>query len=155
MVRASDLLGAALARPDLPPKLRAFLLDVQRQAARRPLTPRQMQAVERIAGAPQPPDFAAVNRAALARLPDVLARLLPGGRAVGAEWHAGSLRGEAGDSLRVRLCGDRAGRWCDFATGDKGGDPVSLAAAVAGVPQEEAARRLARMLGMEGATHGR
>jgi len=149
------MLVAALARPDLPPKLRAFLLDVQRQAGRRPLTPRQMQAVERIAGAPHRPNFAAVNRAALARLPDVLARLLPGGRAVGAEWHAGSLRGEAGDSLRVRLRGDRAGRWCDFATGDKGGDPVSLAAAVAGVPQDEAARRLARMLGVEGADHGR
>ena len=51
-------------------------------------------------------DFAAVNRAALARLPDVLARLLPGGRALGVEWHAGSLRGEAGDSLRMRLRGE-------------------------------------------------
>lgn len=100
------------------------------------------------------PDFAAVNRAALARLPEVLARLLPGGRALGAEWHAGSLRGEAGDSLRVRLRGERAGAWCDFATGDKGGDPVSLAAAVARVPQAEAARRLALMLGMEGCGNG-
>jgi hypothetical protein len=128
---------------------------VQRQAARRPLTPRQMQAVARIASAPPRPDFAAINRAALARLPNVLARLLPGGRAVGAEWHAGSLRGEAGDSLRVRLRGDRAGAWCDFATGDKGGYPVSLAAAVARVPQDEAARRLARMLGVEGPADGR
>lgn len=141
-------------RTDLSPKARAFLLDVQRQAARRPLTPRQMQAVERIATTAPRADFAAVNRAALARLPDVLARLLPGGRAVGAEWHAGSLRGEAGDSLRVRLRGERAGAWCDFATGDKGGDPVSLAAAVARVPQADAARRLARMLGMEGCGNG-
>jgi hypothetical protein len=100
-------------------------------------------------------DFAAVNRAALARLPDVLARLLPGGRAVGAEWHAGSLAGERGDSLRVRLRGARAGIWCDFATGDKGGDPVSLAAAVWKTSQGEAARRLGRMLGMEGASDGR
>jgi twinkle protein len=84
------------------------------------------------------------------RLPEVLARLLPRGRAVGAEWHAGSLHGEAGDSLRVRLRGERAGVWCDFATGDKGGDPISLAAAVAGLPQQEAARQLARMLRMEG-----
>jgi hypothetical protein len=30
------------------------------------------------------------------------------------------------------------------------GDPVSLAAAVAALPQAEAARRLAGMLGMEG-----
>jgi hypothetical protein len=97
-------------------------------------------------------DFAAINRAAIMRLPDVLSRLLPGGRAIGAEWHAGSLRGEAGDSLRVRLRGDRAGRWADFATGDKGGDPISLAAAVAGIRQVEAARRLAQMLGVSGTT---
>ena len=146
---------AALARSDLPLRLRVFLLDVQRQAARRPLTPRQMRAVGRIAGAPPRPDYAAVNRAALARLPEALARLLPGGRAVGAEWHAGSLRGEAGGSLRVRVRGGRAGAWCDFATGDKGGDPVSLAAAVVRVPQAEAARGLARMLGVEGAADGR
>jgi hypothetical protein len=143
----ADLLREALARPDLKPGARAFILDLVRQG--RPLTPRQMAVVERIVAAP---DYAAVNAAALARLPEVLARLLPGGRQVGAEWHAGNLRGEAGDSLRVRLRGDRAGRWCDFATGDKGGDPVSLAAAVAGVSRPEAARLLARMLGVD---HGR
>lgn len=147
-MQAADTIAATLARHDLPPNLRAFLLDLQRQAARRPLSPRQLAAVERIATAPDLPDFATVNAAALARLPDVLARLLPGGRAVGVEWHAGSLRGEAGDSLRVRLRGARAGAWCDFATGEKGGDPVSLAAAVARLPQHDAAGRLAHMLGM-------
>lgn len=99
-------------------------------------------------------DFADINRAALARLPEVLSRLLPGGRIVGPEWHAGSLRGERGDSLRVRMRGERAGRWADFATGEKGGDPISLAAAVAGTRQVEGARRLANMLGLE-ATGGR
>ncbi len=151
----ADMIMTALARSDLTPRAHAFLLDVSRQARSRPLTPRQLQVVERMVSAPPQPDFAAVNRAALARLPDVLARLLPGGKAMGAEWHAGSLRGEAGNSLRVRLHGDRAGRWSDFATGDKGGDPVSLVAAVEGVSQYEAARRLARMLGMGGADHGR
>jgi hypothetical protein len=153
--RAAEMLAAALARHDLAPKVRTFLADLERQAARRPLSPRQIEALARIAAAPPAPDFAAINRAALARLPDVLARLLPGGRAVGTEWHTGSLRGEAGDSLRVRLRGDRAGAWCDFATGDKGGDPISLAAAVARVSQAEAARGLARMLGLPagGARH--
>ena len=146
---------AALARSDLPASLRAFLADVQRQAARRPLTPRQLQAVERIATAAPPPNYAAVNRAALARLPDVLARLLPGGRTVGTEWHAAGLGGGRGDSLRVRLRGGRAGAWADFATGDRGGDPVSLAAAVARLPQHDAARQLARMLGMEGTNDAR
>jgi hypothetical protein len=103
---------------------------------------------------PPRPDFEAINAAALARLPDVLARLLPGGRAVGAEWHAGSLRGEAGHSLRVRLRGERAGIWCDFATGDRGGDVIALAAAVWRVSQSEAARRLAALLGVEGRGNG-
>ncbi len=146
-------LAAALARPGLSVAARDFLRDLERCG--RPLTPRQAAAVERILAAPPAPDFAAVNRAALAWLPEVLARLLPGGRAAGAEWHAGSLSGEPGDSLRVRLRGDRAGAWCDFATGDKGGDPVSLAAAVARIPQADAARRLAQMLGVEGADDGR
>jgi hypothetical protein len=100
-------------------------------------------------------DFATVNSAALARLPEVLARLLPGGRAVGPEWHAGSLRGDPGDSLRVRMRGERAGRWADFATGEKGGDPVSLAAAVARTRQIEGARQLARMLGIDATRGGR
>jgi hypothetical protein len=100
-------------------------------------------------------DFAAVNSAALARLPEVLARLLPGGRAVGPEWHAGSLRGDPGDSLRVRMRGERAGRWADFATGEKGGDPVSLAAAVARTRQIEGAKHLARMLGIDATRGGR
>jgi hypothetical protein len=99
-------------------------------------------------------DFAAINRAALTRWPEVVARLLPAGRAFGHEWYVGSLRGEPGRSLKIRLCGDRAGAWCDFATGEKGGDPISLAAAVAGLSRVEAAQRLSRMLGLEGADHG-
>jgi hypothetical protein len=91
-------------------------------------------------------DFEAVNRAALARLPELLAHLLPGGRARGAEFEVGSLKGEPGRSLRIRLHGPRAGVWCDFATGERGGDIISLAAAVWTVSQAEAARRLAELL---------
>jgi hypothetical protein len=149
-MQGADLLIAALARPDLSPKARAFLLDVQRQAERRSLTPRQMQAVERIAASPGRADFAAVNRAALARAEDVCRRLLPGGARRGQYWVAGDLSGAPGKSLRVRLEGSKAGCWIDNATGEKGGDFVSLAAAVAHVAQPEAARHLARMLGVEG-----
>jgi hypothetical protein len=147
------ILDAALARSDLSQKAHAFLLDLQRQAACRPLTPRQYAAMEQIIRAPSPPDFSAINRAALARLPEVLERLLPGGRQQGSEWRVGSVRGEPGQSLKVRLYGDRAGMWRDFATDDHGGDVVSLAAAVAGLSQSEAARRLAAMLGLEGRGH--
>jgi putative DNA primase/helicase len=94
----------------------------------------------------QPPDVAAVNRAALRRLEALCARWLPGGRRIGAEWTCGSLRGEPGRSCKVNL---RSGRWADFATGEKGGDVVSLAAAVHRLPRAAAAERLARMLGLE------
>lgn len=40
------------------------------------------------------------------------------------------------------------GRWADFATGDRGGDPVSLVAFLFDLSQGEAARRLAAMLGV-------
>jgi len=46
-------------------------------------------------------------------------------------------------SFKVNL---RTGRWADFATGDKGGDPVSLAAYLFNLSQADAARRLAAML---------
>ena len=98
-------------------------------------------------------DFAAVNGAARPHLEALCRRWLPGGRRVGHEWVCGSLRGEAGESCRVNL---RTGRWADFATGEKGGDPVSLAAAIHRLSQGEAARRLAVMLGLdaEGPRHG-
>jgi hypothetical protein len=147
----ADLLKAALARHDLKPSIRAFLLDVQRQARRRPLSVRQLAAVERIAKAEPPPDFAAVNRAAVARAEDVARRLLPGGVRRGKYWVAADLSGAPGKSLRVNLERDKAGAWFDNATGDKGGDFVSLAAAVARIAPDEAARQLARMLGVEAA----
>lgn len=149
MMPVPEVLTAALARPDLPDTLRAFLRDVQRAARCGPLTSRQMAAVERIARAEPPPDFAAINRAAAQRAEDVCRRLLPGGARSGNYWTAGDLSGAAGKSLRVRLEGERAGAWIDNATGDKGGDFVSLAAAVARMSQAEAARNLARMLGVE------
>ncbi len=92
-------------------------------------------------------DIPAVAQAALPHLAELCARWLPGGRLEGREWTAGSLRGEPGRSLRVNI---QSGRWCDFATGERGGDAVSLAAAIAGTSQLEAARRLSEMLGLPG-----
>ena len=96
-------------------------------------------------------DFARVNAAALAALPAVLSRLLPGGKFDGREFVA--LNPRRNDtrpgSFKIRLSGSRAGAWADFATGERGGDPVSLVAYLENVPQGEAARMLARMLGLE------
>jgi hypothetical protein len=94
-------------------------------------------------------DFEAVNRAALAVLPAVLARLIPGGKIVAREYVA--LNPTRADrrpgSFKINLI-ISTGRWADFATGDKGGDPVSLVAYLEGVSQVEAARLLGRMLGL-------
>ena len=92
-------------------------------------------------------DFQRVNAAALAALPDLLGRWLPDGRRQGAEWVATNpTRGDRRrGSFSVNM---RTGRWADFATGDRGGDVVSLAAYLHRLRQGEAARKLAAMLGL-------
>lgn len=92
-------------------------------------------------------DYAAVNRAALPLCPGLLESLLPGGTIQGREYQCSDLSGGGGDSLRVNM---DTGKWADFATGDdaKGGDLVSLVAAIKGVNQPEAARVLSEMTGM-------
>jgi hypothetical protein len=97
-------------------------------------------------------DFDGINQAALAALPVVLAHILPGGKRVGAELVALNPR-RADRRLGSFKINRYTGRWADFATGDKGGDPISLVAYLANVSQGEAARLLARMLGRE--TKGR
>jgi hypothetical protein len=92
--------------------------------------------------------FAEINRAALAAFPAVLARLLPGGKIVGLELVALNPR-RSDPSLGSFKVNRYGGRWADFATGDKGGDPISLVAYLGSVSQGEAARMLARMLGIE------
>jgi hypothetical protein len=89
-----------------------------------------------------------VNRAALGSLPDILARWLPGGRIEGCEYIVRNPRrhDQHPGSFKINL---DTGRWADFATRDKGGDPISLGAYLESCSQLEAARRLAVMLGIE------
>jgi hypothetical protein len=95
-----------------------------------------------------PLDFDSINRAALDALPAVLARVLPSGKAIHREWVALNPRRRDRNlgSFRVNRYN---GKWADFATEARGGDPVSLVAYVEGVSQSEAARLLAQMLGLE------
>lgn len=92
-------------------------------------------------------NFGVVNAAALAVLPSLLRRWLPDGKLVGREFEArnptraDNRRG----SFRINI---ETGKWSDFAIGDKGGDPVSLAAYIAGTGQVEAAQNLTVMLGV-------
>ena len=93
-------------------------------------------------------DFGAVNAAALASLPALCARWFPDGRRRGQEWIARNPKraDRRPGSFKVNL---ETGRWADFALPDaRGGDPVSLAAYLAGSSQAEAAARLAEMLGV-------
>lgn len=90
-------------------------------------------------------DFEGLSRALLGRIRDLLPGWLPGGKPVGHEYVCGNLRGEPGDSLKVNL---NTGKWADFATGEKGGDLISLYASIQGIKNGEAARRLARELGL-------
>lgn len=91
--------------------------------------------------------FDKINAAALGRLPDLVARWLPDGKRRGREWVARNPKraDQRPGSFSVNL---ETGRWSDFATGDAGGDVVSLAAYLTGLSQSEAARELARMLGV-------
>jgi hypothetical protein len=95
-------------------------------------------------------DFADINRAAIAVLPALLRRWLPDGRYCGREYVARNPTrpDNRPGSFKIATSGPRVGRWADFATRDKGGDIVSLAAYLGGYNQAEAARQLAKMLGL-------
>ncbi len=92
-------------------------------------------------------DFATINAAALGSLHAILRRLLPSGSARGGEYIARNPRraDRSPGSFSVNI---RTGRWADFSTGDRGGDPVSLVAYLECCSQVEAARHLAEMLGI-------
>ncbi|WP_458789589.1 hypothetical protein [Yoonia sp. MH D7] len=91
--------------------------------------------------------FAAVNAVCLPRLPSLVAQWLPEGRLQGHDWvalnptradrHAGSFRINVENGL-----------WADFATDDRGGDPISLYAYLNRLSQVAAARELAASLGV-------
>ncbi len=91
--------------------------------------------------------FADINAQALLALQVLLNRWLPDGIRHGHEYkvlnpkrsdrHVGSF------SINIRT-----GRWADFATGDKGGDVISLAAYLFGMSQLEALQHIAKMLGV-------
>lgn len=98
-------------------------------------------------GLPRQLNFQEVNAAALAALPSLLSRWLPNGKLLGREYTARNPKraDQNAGSFKVNI---RTGRWADFATGDKGGDVISLAAYLSGKSQGEAALALARMLGV-------
>ncbi len=95
----------------------------------------------------KPINFALINLTCLHRLPDLLASWLPDGRLYGREWVAlnPTRADRRAGSFRINL--DK-GCWADFATGDAGGDPISLFAYLRGLSQSQAALCLRKEWGV-------
>lgn len=92
-------------------------------------------------------DFAAINRDAVSRLSQLVPQWLPNGKKTGNEWVARNpnRHDKHLGSFSVNL---RTGAWADFASDDKGSDPISLYAYIKGLSQLDAAKELARVFGM-------
>lgn len=101
-------------------------------------------------------DFDGIARIALLRAHDILGRWLPDGSVHGREYISRNPRRDDHryGSFKVNL---DTGRWADFATGDRGGDLISLAAYLDDLNQSVAARRVAQMIGYDqiASTHDR
>ncbi|MCK5374143.1 MAG: hypothetical protein KAJ40_02555 [Alphaproteobacteria bacterium] len=90
-----------------------------------------------------------VNELGLSSLPALLERWLPDGKIQGHEYVA--LNPKRADrkagSFKINL---HSGKWSDFATGDKGGDVISLAAYLFGLSQLDPLDNLLEMIEAEG-----
>lgn len=78
---------------------------------------------------------------------EVVEVLLPQGKKAAGEWCVGSVAGEPGQSLKVRLTGAKRGMWKDFNTGE-GGDLIDLWAARKALSISEAMREIKAQYGI-------
>jgi hypothetical protein len=92
-------------------------------------------------------DFDKINRAAISALPVLLQRWLPEGHQRGREWVARNPTRNDNrlGSFSINIS---TGRGADFADRATGGDVVSLYAYLRNLGQGDAARELARLLGI-------
>ena len=93
-------------------------------------------------------NYKAICKESLDNIFPILQRLLPNGKVIKNEYVALNptrIDHKLG-SFRINL---QTGVWADFATGDKGGDLISLTAYICSLSQAEAAKNLGSMLSME------
>ncbi len=90
-------------------------------------------------------DFPELNVMALSRSSSWLSEIAPDGEIKGKEYVASTKHGGAGGSFSFNL---QTGKWADFATDEKGGDPVSLVASAKNLSRGEAAKWLLDRLGI-------
>lgn len=88
-----------------------------------------------------------ISEALNARAEEFVRWLLPNGKKEGQEWVVGSVNGEAGKSLKIRLGGVKTGRWADFASDDRG-DLVGLIAAIRGASLKDSIKLAKDWLGI-------
>lgn len=92
-----------------------------------------------------PIDFAGLAAFLLDRAATLVAEWLPAGYEEGGRWYVGDLDGSKGKSCNVNL---KTGTWIDNGTDEKGGDLISLYAAIHNLNMGQAAARLMKELGM-------
>ena len=80
-------------------------------------------------------NFQELAKELLPSLRDLLPKLLPGGKIKGSEYVCASINGGKGKSFSVNI---KTGQWAEFAGDLKGGDVISLYAAINGVTQSDA-----------------
>jgi hypothetical protein len=92
--------------------------------------------------------FQRVADAALGHVDSIVPRWLPNGKREGREWVAinPTRNDQRKGSFKVNLS---TGRWSDFATDQRGGDLISLAAYLHRLSQADAAVRVAAMVGID------
>lgn len=78
----------------------------------------------------------------------VVAFLLPNGKKQGHEYLVGSVQGEAGQSLRVCMSGNKVGVWKDFSSDSSGGDLLDLWSAVKGISLKETLTQASEFAGV-------
>ncbi len=88
-----------------------------------------------------------IAQALAARAEEVARYLLPAGKLENHEWKIGSVEGEPGKSMGVRLTGSKAGVWCDFAD-KKSGDLLDLWAIVRSLSLKDAIIEAKEYLGI-------
>jgi hypothetical protein len=84
-------------------------------------------------------DFDEINAKLIHNVEQYCHQWLPGGKVKGGSYRIGGIDGSLGSSMSINL---RTGQWFDHATEDKGGDLISLFAAVHNLTQGEAAKDL-------------
>lgn len=91
-------------------------------------------------------DFKTIADLAKSSSQTVISYLCPHGKREGHEWVA--LNPTRSDtmpgSFKINL---RTGKWADFATGDRGGDLISLWAYIKGIGQYDAMKQIKTLLG--------